>query len=352
MKIESPIISHSFRGYKKSDGTIATANYWVFMPTVFCENRNLDVIKESLTAAMGFARPNPYAHWISQIRSDFKDGKELTKNFSEPLLVNHNHTSFNSIDGLRFLNHEGGCGGTRQDATALGKLLASYADHPNVSGISILSLGCQHLQVENLMAEIQLLNPEFQKPVLIFEQQKSVSEDQFIAHCIRDSFVKMAAISSATKEDIPIQQLKLALIEPVTDNQHDALKLAAQQLDSFLTSISIEHTLVSHKEASIAHITQLVSSGIHMVLDFSGSEFGVGNPLCPVIRITEEKLVNPAGKEQYDLILDSDASQMKLEELSLSVFQYCCNVINGEIASNSMRNHWWDFMPLKCGVSL
>ena len=31
----------------------------------------------------------------------------------------------------------------------LGKLLAAYANHPNVGGITILSLGCQHLQSPN-----------------------------------------------------------------------------------------------------------------------------------------------------------------------------------------------------------
>ncbi|MEJ0081347.1 MAG: UxaA family hydrolase [Puia sp.] len=53
------------------------------------------------------------------------------------------------MDGIRFLTHEGGCGGIRQDSAVLGKLLAAYANHPNVGGITILSLGCQHLQSPN-----------------------------------------------------------------------------------------------------------------------------------------------------------------------------------------------------------
>ncbi|MEY3541436.1 MAG: hypothetical protein RLZZ204_248, partial [Bacteroidota bacterium] len=57
---------------------------------------------------------------------------------------------FENIDGIKFLNHTGGCGGTRQDAVTLQNLLAAYADHPNVGGITILSLGCQHLQLDEL----------------------------------------------------------------------------------------------------------------------------------------------------------------------------------------------------------
>ncbi len=32
----------TFNGYHRNDGRVGTANYWLFIPTVFCENRNLD----------------------------------------------------------------------------------------------------------------------------------------------------------------------------------------------------------------------------------------------------------------------------------------------------------------------
>ncbi|MFN5377014.1 MAG: UxaA family hydrolase [Chitinophagaceae bacterium] len=38
----------TFKGYHRKDGSVGTANYWLFIPTVFCENRNLDVIKEAM----------------------------------------------------------------------------------------------------------------------------------------------------------------------------------------------------------------------------------------------------------------------------------------------------------------
>ncbi len=53
---------------------------------------------------------------------------------------------FPHLDGIRFLTHEGGCGGTRQDAQALCGLLAGYIHHPNVAGATVLSLGCQNAQ--------------------------------------------------------------------------------------------------------------------------------------------------------------------------------------------------------------
>ena len=55
---------------------------------------------------------------------------------------------FPNVDGIRFLTHQGGCGGTRQDAQALCGLLAGYIHHPNVAGATVLSLGCQNAQAK------------------------------------------------------------------------------------------------------------------------------------------------------------------------------------------------------------
>ena len=66
---------------------------------------------------------------------------------------------FKNVDGIKFLNHPGGCGGTRQDGALLARLLAAYADHPNVGGVTVLSLGCQILQVQDLLDAVHARNP-------------------------------------------------------------------------------------------------------------------------------------------------------------------------------------------------
>ena len=75
---------------------------------------------------------------------------------------------FKNVDGIKFLNHQGGCGGTRQDAGILGKLLAAYADHPNVAGVTLLSLGCQNLQMKDFLKDLKQRNPVFDKPLTDF----------------------------------------------------------------------------------------------------------------------------------------------------------------------------------------
>ena len=37
----------TFRGYRRSDGQVGTRNYWVVVPLVFCENRNIGVLKQA-----------------------------------------------------------------------------------------------------------------------------------------------------------------------------------------------------------------------------------------------------------------------------------------------------------------
>jgi altronate hydrolase len=111
------------------------------------------------------------------------------------------------VDGIKFLNHQGGCGGTRQDAATLSNLLAAYADHPNVGGITLLSLGCQHLQTDQLLADIKKRNPAFDKPLLVFEQQQSVSEEQLIGEAIVATFRGLVEINRIERKPAPLSQL-------------------------------------------------------------------------------------------------------------------------------------------------
>jgi len=111
------------------------------------------------------------------------------------------------VDGIKFLNHQGGCGGTRQDAGILGKLLAAYANHPNVAGITVLSLGCQNLQTQDFLNELKQFNPHFDKPMYIFEQQQSQSEEQLIADAIRKTFEGLIKINKQERRPATLDKL-------------------------------------------------------------------------------------------------------------------------------------------------
>lgn len=204
----SRFAGRTFNGYHRSDGRVGTANYWLFIPTVFCENRNLDVIKEALHTQLGYAVTDKYKQKTQLLVELYKSGADI---HSADLTIResmvHTQRVFKNVDGIKFLNHQGGCGGTRQDAAVLSKLLAAYADHPNVAGVTILSLGCQHMQTQELLDDIKKRNPHFDKPLHIFEQQQSQSEDQLVTEAIRTTFEGLVQINKMERKPATLDKL-------------------------------------------------------------------------------------------------------------------------------------------------
>ncbi len=203
----SKFINRTFNGYHRQNGAVGTANYWLFIPTVFCENRNLDVIREALHNELGYAVTDKYKRFTQELANAYRDGEDITRVNLDNQLPGPANRLFKNVDGIKFLNHQGGCGGTRQDAAILGKLLAAYANHPNVGGITILSLGCQHLQVQDLLNDIKLLDPEFDKPLYIFEQQSTQSEEQLVTAAIQKTFSGLVHINQQERKPAPLSKL-------------------------------------------------------------------------------------------------------------------------------------------------
>lgn len=203
--------NRTFEGYLRSDGRVGTANYWLFIPTVFCENRNVDYLKDALLNQLGYSPSHKYRKVVSRLISAIKEHRDTGSMATETLLGEEellfNDRLFPNIDGLKFLNHTGGCGGTRQDSETLSKLLASYADHPNVAGVTVLSLGCQHLQSDMFRRHILERNPAFDKPLYLFEQQQSVSEEFMIAEAIKKTFSGLIGANKIKRTPQPLSKL-------------------------------------------------------------------------------------------------------------------------------------------------
>src|SRR5215813_11650770 len=141
--------NRTFSGYHRADGQVGSRNYWLVLPLVFCENRNLNVLKQAFEEELGFAAPQIHRRQVAELARLYQQGKteeirnhEFAAGSAEASL----HKIFPNIDGIKFLLHQAGCGGTREDAQNLCGLLAGYINHPNVAGATVLSLGCQHSQ--------------------------------------------------------------------------------------------------------------------------------------------------------------------------------------------------------------
>jgi altronate hydrolase len=214
---EAPDVSkyknRTFNGYHRADGRVGTANYWLFIPTVFCENRNLDVIREALHNELGYAVTDKYKQYTKMMKEAFLNGEQLDEVSFEPATdaaKNHERV-FKNVDGIKFLNHQGGCGGTRQDSAILENLLAAYADHPNVAGVTVLSLGCQHLQTGEFIHTIKNRNPSFDKPMFIFEQQGSKSEEDLVKEAIVATFKGLVEINKHERAPASLDKLTVGV---------------------------------------------------------------------------------------------------------------------------------------------
>ncbi|MGI8581595.1 MAG: UxaA family hydrolase [Chitinophagaceae bacterium] len=198
--------SRTFNGYHRGDGKVGTANYWLFVPTVFCENRNMDVIREALHNELGYEVTDKYKQYAHNLVEAYKKGVQV-ENIEIGQTLPQLKRVFKNVDGIKFLNHQGGCGGIRQDSAILSKLLAAYADHPNVAGVTVLSLGCQNLQTNDFLNDLKQRNPNFDKPLYIFEQQQSQSEEQLISDAIKKTFEGLIEINKLERKPASLDKL-------------------------------------------------------------------------------------------------------------------------------------------------
>jgi altronate hydrolase len=203
-----------FLGYHRPDGQVGTRNYWLVVPLVFCENKNISVLKQAFEEELGFARPQIYRRQVAELAQLYREGRanEIRDHrISGNSAISRSQRIFENVDGIKFLLHEGGCGGTREDSNNLCGLIAGYIHHPNVAGATMLSLGCQHAQVSVLREQIKLRNPDFNKPLFILEQQQSGSELSMLTEAIRLTFQGLVEANKAQRSPTELSHLCVGL---------------------------------------------------------------------------------------------------------------------------------------------
>jgi len=225
----SPWMGRTFMGYHRADGQVGTRNYWLVVPLVFCENRNVERMKEALEEELGYGGQSSYRRHVRALIERQRTGKEFNRQIpalaiAAEIAATMPHPGevaaaepsraervFDRIDGVRFLTHQGGCGGTRQDAQALCGLLAGYIHHPNVAGATVLSLGCQNAQASLLMDELRARDAEIRKPVLIFDQQKSGRETVLMNAALDATFAALIEANRIERAPAPLSALTVGL---------------------------------------------------------------------------------------------------------------------------------------------
>ncbi len=201
----------TFEGYPRPDGRVGLANEWVFIPLVFCENHNLLSIRDALLDELGYRGRSAAHQQTRRLVDAYRAGADVREiSLDPPVEADTAERVFPNVDGIRFLTHTGGCGGTREDAANLCRLLAGYIDHPNVAGATILSLGCQHAQIEHIEAELDKRSTR-DKPVLIFDQQRTGRGSTLIAEAIRQTFAGLIEADRHRRTPAPLDRLTIGV---------------------------------------------------------------------------------------------------------------------------------------------
>ncbi|MFC4221258.1 UxaA family hydrolase [Flagellimonas marina] len=207
--------NRTFMGYHRADGKVGTSNYWVVVPLTFCENNNLDIIKEAILEPLGYLPKRDFFINTKTLVDSYKAGNSIQELLEKPIMLDAEemieNRVFPNVDGIKFLKHEGGCGGTREDAEALCNLLAGYITNPNVAGATILSLGCQNAQISMIREAISKRDPLFSKPIYILEQQQSKSVESFISESVKKTFLGLVEANTIERKPAPLSKLILGL---------------------------------------------------------------------------------------------------------------------------------------------
>jgi len=206
----------TFNGFHRSNGTVGTANYWLVIPLVFCENRNVLTLKAAFEEKLGYkVKANDYTAEVDDLIALYQAGADIStiidQDLSSSVQKHARERLFKNVDGIKFLNHDMGCGGTRMDSDALCGLLAGYITHPNVAGATVLSLGCQHAQASILKDEIQKRDPNFDKPLYVFEQQKEGTEKELMQKAIKATFAGMIEADKNERRPAGLDKLCIGL---------------------------------------------------------------------------------------------------------------------------------------------
>ncbi len=396
----------TFLGYRRSDGQVGTRNYWLVVPLVFCENRNIIVGGDPRPARV-----------------------------------------FKNIDGIKFLVHQGGCGGTREDSNNLCGLIAGYINHPNVAGVTVLSLGCQHAQIGILRQQLRKRAPNFDKPLFILEQQQSGTEFAMLSEAIQRTFLGLVECNQAERTPAALSHLCVGLkcggsdgfsglsANPAIGHTADLLIALGGRtiLSEFPELCGVEQELINRSARSeisdrfvelmrdyqaraksvgsgfemnpspgnirdglitdamksagaakkggtspvtavldypeystepglnlqctpgndVECVTAQVGAGASVVLFTTGLGTPTGNPITPVVKLS----TNSELAERMSDIIDIDtgsviSGEKTIEQTGEAILDFVIRVANGDVRTRAELKGQEDFIPWKRGVSL
>ncbi|MGI8787107.1 MAG: UxaA family hydrolase [Pyrinomonadaceae bacterium] len=168
--------SKTFMGFRRPDGRVGTRNFVLIVPTSMCASH------EALQISM---------------MSEF---------------LHYKREKFPNVDGVVAIPHNKGCG--CQDGSNLEimlRVLANYADHPNVGGVILIDLGCEKTNLAKVEKYLLKRELEFNKPVAKIGIQEIGGTQAAIEKGLEEVKKMLPVINENRREEFPVSELVLGV---------------------------------------------------------------------------------------------------------------------------------------------
>jgi altronate dehydratase len=184
--------------------------------------------------------------------------------------------------------HQHGCGIIGDDVAGIDNFFVSLADHPNVSSVLAVGLGCETIQSQELAVKLLSRNKSTQYRII----QESGGVEGTVAAGVKAAHELSEAFPSAPAA---VAKLRIGL-----DLGREVDSAAA--LEQLLKDEGCE-VVVAHSESSSAEtFSKLSQENVHLIISFpSESQPASGFPLIPVINVASSGVLHQAIRGDFDI---------------------------------------------------
>lgn len=166
----------TFMGFRRSDGRVGTRNYVLIVPTSMCSS-----------------------HEAQQIAT-----------IAEFTLCNRE--KYPNVDGVVAIPHNKGCGcPDGSNVEILLRVLANYADHPNIGGVVLIELGCEKTNLSVVEQHLHRREREIHKPLVRIGVQEVGGTQAAIENGLKAVEAMLPAVNEAKRERCSIAELVLGV---------------------------------------------------------------------------------------------------------------------------------------------
>lgn len=167
----------TFLGYRRADGRVGTRNWVLVVPTSMCASHEAQQI--ALRAELTLIPPN----------------------------------LADRVDGVVAIPHNKGCGcPDGSDVDVVLRILATYADHPNVGGVLFIDLGCEKTNKTYMEKYLgREVGERFGKPAAWIGVQQCGGTQGTIDQGLKEIEKMMPTVGQARREEVPISELVLGV---------------------------------------------------------------------------------------------------------------------------------------------